>query len=259
MVLAKSIHMRNKTMKHKPVSAEYKIIKVPLRTAFIIYGRIDGYEHVLDNLIHLKKKYNADYFCSLNKEVKTAYHQKLYDSLGMKADQIHNEKTPVAPDYILNMGYRTPPEYQFMYSAFYQQCKTFELMEKYEKKHGIKYDCVVVYRADIETRESLNINELKANTIYIPEGDSWGGVSALFAYGKRDVMKIYSTLFRSLEPLCKKGIQEPQRPGYKDVGVNHEFLILLQMNANGVHIQRFNHDYNLHKGRHAKLPEYQTP
>ena len=100
MVLAKSIHMRNKTMKHKPAVPEYKIIKVPIRTAFIIYGRIDGYEHVLDNLIHLKKKYNADYFCSLNKEVKTAYHQKLYDSLGMKADQIHNEKTPAAPDYI---------------------------------------------------------------------------------------------------------------------------------------------------------------
>jgi hypothetical protein len=251
--------MRNKTLKRKEIPAPYKIIKVPIRTAFILYGRIDGYEHVLQNLIDLKNKYKADFFCSLNKEVKTAYHQKLYDSLGMKPDQMRNEKTPIAPDYVLNMGYRTPPEYQFMYSAFYQENKTFELLETYEKKHGIKYDCVIVYRADIEARETLNINELKHNTIYIPEGDNWGGVSALFAYGKRDVMKIYSTIFFFLQALCAKGIQEQQYPGYKDVGVNHEFLILLQMNSHNINIQRFKHDYNLHGGRHAKLPEYQTP
>jgi hypothetical protein len=250
--------MRNRTIKHKPVTQPYKIIKVPIRVAFIIYGRIDGYEHVLENLIHLKKKYRADFFCSLNKKKKTAYHQKLYDALGMSSEQIHNEKTPTAPDYVLYLGDRTPPEYQFMYSAFYQQNKTFELLEKYEERHRIKYDCIVVYRADIEARESLNITELKANTIYIPEGDNWGGVSALFAYGRRDVMKAYSTLFQSLDPLCKKGIQEPRIPPYKDVGVNHEFLILLHMKANNIEIKRFAHDYNLHAGRHAKLPEYQT-
>jgi len=259
MVLVKSIRIRNKTIKHRPVVPDYKIIKVPIKTAFILYGRIDGYEHVLDNLIHLKKKYNADFFCSLNKEKKTDYHQKLYDSLEMKPEQYHNEKTPVAPDYVLYMNDRTPPEYQFMYSAFYQQNKTFDLLEKYEKKYKFRYDCVVVYRADIEARESLKITELKNNTIYIPDGNNWGGVSALFAYGKRDVMKIYSTLFISLLPLCMKGIKEQKLGSYKEVGVNHEFLILLQLRENNVQIQRFNHDYNLHAGRHAKLPEYQTP
>ena len=258
MVLIKSIHIRNRTIKHRKESPLYKNVKVPIRTAFIMYGRIDAYEHVLDNLCHLKKKYNADFFCSLNKERKTDYHQRLYDRLEMKPEQYRNEKTPVAPDYVLYMGDRTPPEYQFMYSAFYQQNKTFELLEWYEENYKIRYDCVVVYRADIQTRESLNINELKYNTIYVPEGDNWGGVSALFAYGKRDVMKIYSTLFKSLEGLCVKGLQEPRYSGYKDVGVNHEFLILLQMTANGVNIQRFKHDYNLHKGRHLKLPEYLT-
>jgi hypothetical protein len=251
--------MRNKTMKHRQLARNYKIIKVPIKTAFILYGRIDGYEHVLDNLIHLKKKYNADFFCSLNKEIKTEYHQKLYDSLGMKPDQYHNEKTPTAPDYVLYMNDRTPPEYQFMYSAFYQQNKTFELLEKYEDKHGFRYDCVIVYRADIEARETLVINELKNNTIYIPDGDNWGGVSALFAYGKRDVMKVYSTLFNSLIPLCTRGLKEQKSDGYKDVGVNHEFLILLHLRNNNIQIQRFKHDYNLHVGRHAKLPEYQTP
>jgi len=233
--------------------------EVKQRTAFVLYGRIDGYEHVIENLVALKKKYNADFFCSLNKETKTSYHQKLYDSLGMKSEQYHNEKTPTAPDYVLYMGDRTPPEYQFMYSAFYQQKRAFELLEEYEKKHRLRYNCVVVYRADIEARETLNIDELKDNTIYIPDGDNWGGVSALFAYGKRDVMKIYTGLFDSLEALCAKGVQEPKLGSYKEVGVNHEFLIMLHMKENNIEIKRFNHDFNLHPGRHAKLPEYLTP
>jgi hypothetical protein len=259
MNVVRSIHIRNRTLKKKALAPLYKVIKAPLRTAFIIYGRIDGYEHCLENLIDLKKRFNADFFCSLNKEQKTPYHQKLYDRLGMKPEQIRYEKTPTAPDYVLYLQDRTPPEYQFMYSAFYHEMRTFELLESYEKKHQMRYDCVVVYRADIETREPLFIKELKANTIYIPEGDNWGGVSALFAYGTRAVMQHYCFLFKSLETLCAKGKEEPRTQDYKTVGMNHEFLILLQMKANGINIKRFPHDYNLHAGRHAKLPEYQTP
>ena len=95
--------------------------------------------------------------------------------------------------------------YKNMPSAFYNNMKAFEMIEDHQNEHGFVYDIVIKYRADILPDDVMDILDVEAGYLYIPEGRDWvmdsryGALNDLIAYGDTEVMKVYSSLYRYLE------------------------------------------------------------
>lgn len=77
--------------------------------------------------------------------------------------------------------------------------KSFLLMKEYEEMIGERYDYVIKGRFDVKIHNDLTFNP-NLNTISIPSGYDWrGGIGDLYAWGGRDSMEWYCSLYDLLE------------------------------------------------------------
>jgi hypothetical protein len=56
---------------------------------------------------------------------------------------------------------------------FINKNRVFLLLEEYKNKENIHYDCVISLRIDLVFLNNLIFNNLKDNTIYIPNGEDY--------------------------------------------------------------------------------------
>jgi hypothetical protein len=110
----------------------------------------------------------------------------------------------------------------------------------------MKFDCVLFYRADIDSQQTIHITVPEENTIYIPEGTDHYGTNYQIAYGHYDAMKKNSDLVNKLEKLC----------GEQHITYHPETLLKHHLENEGLNIVRFPFDYILHPRRHESIPEY---
>ena len=86
-----------------------------------------------------------------------------------------------------------------VFLMWYKVMQCFNLMCDYEKIVGEKYDYVIKGRFDIKLHNDLHLDP-NLNTICVPPGYDWrGGVNDVFAWGGRDAMEWYSSMFMHLE------------------------------------------------------------
>lgn len=207
-----------------------------LRVAVLFYGRINAYEKVLDGLNRLKERYAPTFFCSLNRPKETPYIKKFMDTFGMTKEQYALEPT-VVPDYFTKCRKNEESQYLNTYSLFYHLNKAYELVDKYQKAHGRPFDIIIAYRADIQTGDTIPLQPPKLNTIYIPKGSDYGGISGMMAYGSPDSMKKYCSVLNHLMEYCNK------------VSINHEVLLKAHLEAQQLNIERFSFPFSLHPDR----------
>jgi hypothetical protein len=176
---------------------------IPPKVAIFFVGRISGFEHTKTNLLKIKNKFNSTCFCSLNESTPSETTKKfceLFDVSNM-SEQVHIEKTVVPKSLVLKPNISLNPKN--VYSMFYHQKQVMNLIEAYQTKHNIHFDCVIYYRADIATEDDLNIQALANNTVYIPHGSDSIGINDRMAYGNFEAMKKYTS---SIDLINKMGV-----------------------------------------------------
>ena len=220
-----------------------------MKLAILFIGRIKFYTDVKEKLLSIKNKYGATMFCSLNKKNKSPYIETFCNTFEMKEDQIHLERTPEPPQHILSLP-RNPHDIRNLYSYFYHVDKCFKLLEKYQEKHNVVFDCILYYRADVYNFDELEILPLKENTVfYMIEPELYYRGYGFFKdilYGNYEVMKKYSMIVNHLENLNKQ-----YKCDHVECFIKHYMVDMNKINAN-----KYAYNYVMHPWRHQCLPEY---
>jgi hypothetical protein len=237
----------------------------PLKVAILFSGRIKGY--VKDNLKRIKDKYNPIVFCSLNKSKKTDYVKEFCEFMDISDDRLNIEIPPKAPDffsdprmkihkYLKTQWGDAKPESRIdnLYSQLYNNQKVYSLVESYQEKNKMKFDIVLYYRADIETKEELILpNSVKDNTVYLPEVNGaaggcndegcwcdYGGLCYQVLFGNPDTMKKALSLIDSVKHIC---IDQQEL-------VYVERIFKKHVENNNILIERFPYFFSLTPERH---------
>ena len=193
----------------------------------------------------------------MNKAANNDYIQRFRNTFNIEDGQINYEPV-VVPEYIYNFDVEYPnaegSKVDTLFSMLYHTNRAFSMIDKWEKEHNEKFDCVLFYRADIDSSESFPMVTPEENVVYIPEGGDFaidfhngnGGINGQIAYGTYDVMKKYSNIVGNLEKLS----------GEQKMIMHPETLLYKHLQNEGVKTARFPFVYKLHESRHAPLPEY---
>jgi len=224
----------------------------PRQLAVIFSGRIKGYENIENHLRYIKDTYNATFFVSLNKGIRSAYIDTFCKKFSVGVDQIRIEQTK-SPEWLrsFDVEYGIPGGKEgsgadHLYSMVYNIHSAFNMIKPYEEKNKMKFDCVMFYRADIDAEDELNITLPVENTVYIPYDYDWSGINNQIAYGTYDTMSKYSSLINNLQKLC----------GEDRVMYHPERLLKKHLENEGLQVIRFPFKYKLHSSRHDYNPEY---
>jgi hypothetical protein len=233
-----------------------------LKVAILFYGRISSYEHSLEyiNSIYKNPRFTAVVFCSLNLKNMSPYIKNFCKEFNVTDEQINIEPTQLPESYMEDPHNKTvcTPSYTNCfnnYSTYYHQNKAFKLMEEYQKRHNMLFDIVIIFRADMNSKNAPNVfpiaETIAPNTIYIAkpigvmkldcqeayknQGNNFysNGLSTLSAYGNNEAMKKYTSLIE-----------------HKDTHQDHpEIMLFKHVNRMGLAVQRFDHDIVLNPGR----------
>lgn len=86
---------------------------------------------------------------------------------------------------------------------WYKISSAFNLMEEYENSCFFKYDYIIKGRFDIRIQDDLQIGK-NLGYVNIPPGFDWrGGYNDVLAWGSREAMSHYCSLFHKIEEYVK--------------------------------------------------------
>ena len=124
---------------------------------------------------------------------------------------------------------------------FYHQNKAFKLVEEYQKTNHMMFDCILYYRADMNSTDTLELRMPLNNTVYLPNDRGYGGFNDRMAYGDYETMKIYCSLIESFEGLC-----------VTDQQINPESMLRTHLSNNNVNVIGVPYNTDLHDARNNK-------
>lgn len=91
-------------------------------------------------------------------------------------------------------------------SHWYSVHKSIQLKQDYEKENNMTFDCVLLFRFDIQILNGVYPN-IKSKNISIPYEMQYGGfqmVNDHWVYGESKTIDVYSRFYQDLEKLLKK-------------------------------------------------------
>lgn len=161
------------------------------RIAVLFSGRIISYEKCFSHFQSIIDKYNPTFFLSLNLSEIDEYTKTFCEKFNIRNEQLNVEKT-IVPESLNKIS--SCSNVKNTYSMFYHNYKAFCLIKKYQNNYNINFDVIVKYRADINSSEMLNLEDLDKDILYIPKGCDYGGLNDQIAYGDLNVMEKYCEL-----------------------------------------------------------------
>ena len=208
------------------------------RIAVYFSGRCNGYEHCYDKLKSLFfDNYDIDFFWSIDEDDETLYYKEMTDLFKPKATNYEKVDQKIINVPLSSLETRQRNTLSMFYHNYY--CSM--MIYKYIEKTGNKYDAVVRFRPEIDSNSKFAIdNDLMQNTVYIPHGYNYRGVSDRIAYGTVESMLVYSSLYLNITNyvFAKQAIFNP------------EYLLMFHINENNMNLMRFPYSYKLHAERH---------
>ena len=191
----------------------FKIRKV----AVLFSGRCRAYKASLEWFRAFKRKYNADFYASVN-GTKDAYNHQFCMDMGIRLARFE-------PNDLSNVR-----------SMYYNQGCAFELMAS----TGIQYDVVVYARADMVATEPLNLGPAfkpeSRGSVFIPQGCDWlTGTNDQLAFGGYDEMLTYCSLYANIATF--PGEEHP------------ETMLKHHLDRTGLMVHRFPFAYSLNPAR----------
>lgn len=215
----------------------------PLKVAMFFAGRVTAYQHVLPKLLEIKNTYNPVIFCSINKESGDADDiDSFCKELEIPVKQRIIEEI-VFPEWVDKCWMHRQINHKGMYSMFYNQHKAFDLVEQYQTKNSMEFDCVLYYRADMDSKDKLFLKLPKPNTVYIAGNRGYNGYNDRLAYGNYESMKVYCNVISQLEKLfCENN----------DPFINQEMILKQYLTNAELKISFFPYNTDLHPLRNKK-------
>jgi len=196
------------------VGGQIIIQEIKKRIAVLFYGRIsfykEHYKYFINNLGQ-----DIDFFLShspdLNENI--ADFQQLYNPISVIDEIIDDDdiyKKYLENYYINNpdkKGILAPSNTQNMRKHFINKKRVINLLKSHIEKTGAKYDFICVTRIDmsLETAIDWNLFENNNNTIYIPEGDDYGGLNDRLCIGDVNSVEKYCSIFTNSLKLLENG------------------------------------------------------
>ena len=216
---------------------------MPQNVAMIFSGRVKGYQYVVHKLLEIKNKYNPVIFCSLNDVEYTQDITDFCEALKIpKTKEYVNIEQTVLPDWTNKCNMMNPV--LNVYSMFYHQNKAFTMLEEYMNNNQ-PFDCVLLYRADMDSSDVLELEVPEKNTVYLPNDRGYGGYNDRMAYGDVNTMRIYFSLFKVFENLCNDKSGEETCP---------EIMLKRYLNlSSGIKIVEIDYNTDLHQSRNQKF------
>jgi hypothetical protein len=215
----------------------------PKKVAILFSGRIKGYQHVIHKLLEIKNKYYPVIFCSLNEVEYTQDIHGFCEALNIPKTKAHvNIEQTVLPDWADKCNMMNPT--LNVYSMFYHENKAYSMLEEYMNNNE-PFDCVLLYRADMDSTDVLELTVPEKNTIYLPKDREYGGYNDRMAYGDVYSMKIYCNLINVFENLCS---------GKDGDEVNPETMLnrYLKLSAD-IKVVMIDYNTDLHQSRNDKF------
>ena len=220
-------------------------------------GKVANYEHLT---LFKTQHPNTICFASLNAE-RSPYIDRFLTLLDIDKDRIHFEPIK-APDTIKTQRKASKDvNVDNVYSMFYHNKKCMELIQEYQNRKKIKFDCVIKYRSDIKADTLLPFlnpisnptssptsnltsnaspNPVSPSVIYIPRTGDWcGGINDQIAYGSIHAMQKYTQLVDNIEKYLSQGIS-----------VHPETLLAWHLRMCMIQVIRFDFEYSLQKPDH---------
>lgn len=122
-------------------------------------------------------------------------------------------------------------------SMYYHNSRALEIA----MKEFPEAEVVVKYRSDVVSSHTFPHAEgaLDEKTIYLPNGNDYGGVNDQLAYGTPESMAVYCSLYDKIEEYVRNGV--PYHP---------ETLLSHHLRSNAIQTKRFDFAYGLEPSRH---------
>lgn len=190
-----------------------------MEVALCLSGQLRSIDLVLENLLkNIIVPNKSDVFCHTWHKYDNSKYCNFYNPSDNEYTYYGEYSFENIQKIIKNLN---PISFEFEYpfiqentkSMFYSIMKSNDLLNSYKKYKNKKYDVVIRSRYDIFFESELNLDDIDENTVYLsfrPGG--CGGVNDCFAYGKPDVMELYSNLYDEYEntdrikQLCPEGV-----------------------------------------------------
>lgn len=168
-----------------------------MKVAIFFSGRVKGFEGVKKHLILFKEKYSADFYVSCGSHNES--YSKFIEEFDIDENKRKFEEVKI-PKEFFTFRKATETKIENCSSMFYHNKSCIELIEK----SGINYDVIVKYRADVNSDSVLEL-KVEENTIYIPNGNDFGGLNDQIAYGDLCSMKKYCAVWDNIPKICNDG------------------------------------------------------
>lgn len=206
-------------------------VPVELKVAVFFSGRVKGFnnERVKSHLKSFKEKYAADFYvsCGSHRESFDEFIKEFVPSEGSNFSEVK------IPKEFYNFRKASETKIENCSSMFFHNRECINLI----KESGIKYDIVIKYRADITSDSILDIYQLSPiseNTVYIPEGNDFGGLNDQIAYGDLSSMEKYANVFQNIQLICNDGHR-----------FHPETLVFRNLEREKVNVARVKYSWNL--------------
>ena len=189
---------------------------------------------VRDDIV--SKGYSVTLFCSLNENDKNEEClNKFIDKFSVTPECINLEETRNPEELFMYKKAHETNIYN-TYSMYYHNYKCMTLIEKYSKQHNITFNLVIKLRSDLQSKSPFLIEDtINEKSIYIPNGNDWGGINDQIAYGDFESMKIYSNCVHYIPHMCETGTRF------------HPETLLNTYLLKRLNIYRYNYSYGLFK------------
>jgi hypothetical protein len=208
------------------------------KIAVYFSGRCNAYDLCLENLKNtFYNYYDIDFFWSIDEDEETPYYAKFKQIMKPKDTNYHRVDKKIVDVVISSLETRQ----RNTLSMFYHNYRCTQMIENYKTKNNINYYAIVRFRAEIISDNNFILQDnLLDNTIYIPNGYNYRGVSDRIAYGTFNSMKIYGELFIYIANyvFSRYAIYNP------------EYLVMFHINDKNMNLIRFPYDFKLHPLRH---------
>jgi hypothetical protein len=181
-----------------------------MRIAVLIYGRlnkcVNHYSNILDAL---GREHQVDFFASSDDAMSPLLEAFLQT---YKPIAYTNDKIVYTCNFHTYVGKHPETNIHNMTCHFINKERVFLLLEAYAEKEHIEYDAVVSLRVDVVFQTRFQFAHIDANTVYIPVNYDYTGINDQIAYGTREIMKKYSSVFQTglLLLEAKKTIPHPE-------------------------------------------------
>ena len=208
------------------------------RIAVFFSGRCDGYEYCIDKLkTTFYDKYHVDFYWSIDEDEETPYYKRFKDLVN-PIDTYYQKVDKKIIDVPLSSQ---ETRQRNTLSMFFHNYKCLEMILKHVENTNTCYHAVVRFRAEIDPENDFKIEQtLMENTVYIPHGYNYRGVSDRIAYGNLTSMLVYSSLYMNI----------PNYVFARHAIFNPEYLLMFHINENNMNLIRFPYTFRLHPMRH---------